>query len=395
MIRQHVLSFCAAILLGVPFSEAALDPIVIDYFYEPGCSECEKIDSRILPAIEAEFAGRYVLVKHDTGVTTNVLLLLNLEKGLGVTNTSMNCMYLDRQYPFYGFAKMNAGLLVKMRELEASRMTGNVQKDAVAVVPKGEAGNLVVDRVAGLTTTVVVMGGLLDGINPCAISTLIFFMSLLAVAHVGRHGLLVMGLTFCLASFLTYVALGFGLLRTLHLLDGFKTLRHGLEYGMIGLLGVMACLSFRDAWRYRRSHNPKDVSLQLPSRVKLRIHDIMRTGVHMRSLAVGGLLTGFVVTALESVCTGQVYVPTLVLIIKNSPVAGDAAKLSGLTFHAWKWLLLYNAMFMVPLVVIFTLTYFGLRTDSLLKWSQRNVVTSKILIGCFFVLMAALIVGMR
>jgi hypothetical protein len=216
-------------------------------------------------------------------------------------------------------------------------------------------------------------------------------MSLLAVARVSRQGLLVMGLSFCLASFMTYVALGFGLLRALHLLDGFITLRHCLEYGMVGLLGVMAVLSFGDAWRYNRSHNPKDVTLQLPSGAKTRIHDIMRKGVRMRNLAVGGLMVGFAVTAIESVCTGQVYVPTMVLIIKNSPAAGAADNLSGLTFHAWKWLLLYNAMFMVPLVVVFTVTFLGLRTDSLLKWSQKNVVTSKILLGCFFVCMAALI----
>jgi hypothetical protein len=48
-------------------------------------------------------------------------------------------------------------------------------------------------------------------------------------------------------------------------------------------------------------------------------------------------------------------------------------------------------MFMVPLVMVFSLTYLGLRTDSLLKWSQNNLVTSKILLGCFFISMAVLI----
>lgn len=387
---RHWLILCTVILCWVSFTEAAPEPIVVDYFYEPGCSECEKIETRILPALEAAFSGRYVLLKHDTGIETNVLFLLNLEKTLGVSNNSMNCMYLDRRYPFYGFAAINDGLLGKMREVVTSRTTSNAAKVAVAV-PSGTTGNLVVDRVSGLTTTVVMMGGLLDGINPCAISTLIFFMSLLAVARVSRQGLLVMGLSFCLASFMTYVALGFGLLRALHLLDGFMMIRHCLEYGMVGLLGVMAVLSFRDAWRYNRSHNPKDVTLQLPSGAKTRIHNIMRSGVRMRNLAMGGLLTGFVVTAIESVCTGQVYVPTLVLIIKNSPAAGAAGNLSGLTFHAWKWLLLYNAMFMIPLVVVFTVTFLGLRTDSLLKWSQKNVITSKILLGCFFISMAVLI----
>jgi len=55
------------VILGwIPLSGAAPDPILVDYFYEPGCSECEKIQTQILPALEVEFAGHYVLVKHDT-----------------------------------------------------------------------------------------------------------------------------------------------------------------------------------------------------------------------------------------------------------------------------------------------------------------------------------------
>jgi hypothetical protein len=46
-----------------------------------------------------------------------------------------------------------------------------------------------------------------------------------------------------------------------------------------------------------------------------------------------GLLIGVVVTALESVCTGQVYVPTLVLILKNNALAES---------RAWLYLLAYN-----------------------------------------------------
>jgi hypothetical protein len=232
-------------------------------------------------------------------------------------------------------------------------------------------------------------------VNPCAISTLVFFMSLLGVARVQRRHLLVMGLAFCLASFAAYTALGFGLLRALHMLDGFLAIRRCLEYGMAGLLGVVAFLSFRDALRYGRSHDAHSVTLQLPKRVKLRIHSIMRDGIRMRSVALGGLVTGFAVTVLESVCTGQVYVPTLVFVIKNaSPASGGGDVAPGLALRAWKWLLLYNAMFMVPLVTVFAVTYLGARTDSLLAWSRRNVVASKVLLGLFFVCMGILIVVM-
>ncbi len=84
--------------------------------------------------------------------------------------------------------------------------------------------------------------------------------------------------------------------------------------------------------------------------------------------------------ALESVCTGQVYVPTLILMVKATG-SGMALML----------LLLYNAMFILPLVVVFAATYRGLNTQTLVEWSRRNVVTSKVLLGAFFAAMGVLI----
>ena len=103
-------------------------------------------------------------------------------------------------------------------------------------------------------------------------------------------------------------------------------------------------------------------------------------------LLVGGFVVGAFTTAVESVCTGQVYLPTLIMVIKTAP--GQASE-------AWRYLLVYNLMFIVPLVAVFTLTYFGLRTHTLLEWSKRNVVMSKVLLGLFFLAMATLIILLR
>ena len=51
-------------------------------------------------------------------------------------------------------------------------------------------------------------------------------------------------------------------------------------------------------------------------------------------------------------------------------------------------------MFIVPLVTVFILTYFGLRTQTLLEWSKKNVVISKVLLGVFFLAMAVFIAVM-
>ena len=40
--------------------------------------------------------------------------------------------------------------------------------------------------------------------------------------------------------------------------------------------------------------------------------------------------------------------------------------------------------FILPLALVLLLTYFGLKTETLLRWSRQNVVISKCLMGLFF-----------
>ena len=89
-------------------------------------------------------------------------------------------------------------------------------------------------------------------------------------------------------------------------------MRLGIEIVLIALLLLFALLSFRDAWRFRRSGKSSSVTLQLPEKVKNRIHAVMWSGLKFRYLLPGAFTVGVLVTVLESVCTGQVYLPTLV-----------------------------------------------------------------------------------
>ena len=52
-------------------------------------------------------------------------------------------------------------------------------------------------------------------------------------------------------------------------------------------------------------------------------------------------------------------------------------------------------MFIGPLVAVFLLTYFGLKTRTLLDWSRKNVVISKVLLGLFFLAMAVFVAVFR
>ncbi|MEI7881890.1 MAG: hypothetical protein WCI95_13600, partial [bacterium] len=236
-------------------------------------------------------------------------------------------------------------------------------------------------RIKQFTLAGILMAGLLDALNPCAMATIVFFMSLLSAAGVRGRGILMAGGAFAVGSFMTYTALGFGVLRVIHLFEGFHKVRMVANVVMAAILMLLAVLSLRDAFRYGASHKPSDISVKLPSRLMRWAHAVMKGGMGHKSVVVGGLVTGVVVTALESVCTGQIYIPTLVMLIKCG---------GGYSSRAIGYLLAYNLMFVLPLVILFILVYQGLKWQAVLEWSKRNVVVSKTLMGLFFITMAVM-----
>ncbi len=365
----------------------ALDPVVIAYFYQPGCRECLIVSNEVLPELEARCEGFYQLRYFDTGVKSNYLLLAAYQVQLDVKGDEAVCMIVNGRIALNGLKAIKTRLITTIEECVQQQLAGPPVHKLPIVTPPAGAGSpaLLADRMRTFTLPAVLGSGLIDGLNPCAISTLVFFMSLLAVARVRARGLLIMGLAFGTGTFLTYTALGFGLLRTLRFLTGFEWLRLAVEAGMVSALVILACLSFRDAYRFKRSGNPSDVLLRIPDGMRTSMHRVMRLGLAGPGLAIGGFLAGSAVTALESVCTGQLYIPTLTLIIEDSGTSPE------LTARAWVYLLLYNIMFIVPLAAVFVATYLGLGTGSLLRWSKRNVVTAKIMLGMLFVVLAILL----
>jgi cytochrome c biogenesis protein CcdA len=361
----------AAVLLCGMVCFAA--PVQIDFFYEPGCGECERIEAEVLPRLEKQFGHDCVFRRHDIGVESNFVYLLELESAAGFSGSERGYLVVGKRYVF-GSQPDFEELVAAVEEV---RCSGSASGERTA-----RTESVVAERFRGFTLIAVLAAGLLDGINPCAISTLVFFMSLLAISKIRNRPLILLGVSYVLASFLTYLALGFGLFRVLHLFAGFKLIRSAIEWSFVAILLVFAGISFCDAVRFRKSRDGNDVILQLSTGMKQRIHGVMRRGLKTGHLIFGGFSIGVLVTALESVCTGQVYVPTLVLILKNNAASGG---------RALGYLLAYNLMFVLPLIAVFAAVYRGLKTETLLSWSRRNVVVSKLLLALFFTAMALLL----
>lgn len=370
------------LLLAAPLAygqDAA--PVRLDLFHTPGCTECEQVKREVLPELEARFEGFYRLEWHDMTKSETIPLLVAYQQRCGNTENGRVSIVVDHATFLSGFDTISTGLFDRVDEALVNRQRTGWTPPAPPALEGQKAQAAVRQRASALTFSVVALGGLLDGFNPCAISTLIFFMSILAVAKAARRTRLLVGLSFISASFIVYTALGLGFLYAFRQAPNFALVKKVVEI-ILGLCMIpLAVLSFRDALRFRKSHRPDDVTLQIPKKIKARIHSFMNSRLGVGGPIIGGFITGAGVTVLESVCTGQSYVPVLMYMLKGN--CSDVC--------SWVLLVTYNLLFVLPLAVVFFCFHRGMQLKSLIAWSRNNLVVAKILLGIFFAVMAFLL----
>ena len=65
----------------------------------------------------------------------------------------------------------------------------------------------------------VITAGLLDSFNPCAIAVLLIFIGLMLTLKKQRRTIFILGITYIFSVYLTYLVIGLGLLRAIHLFN--------------------------------------------------------------------------------------------------------------------------------------------------------------------------------
>jgi cytochrome c biogenesis protein CcdA len=229
------------------------------------------------------------------------------------------------------------------------------------------------------TLATILAAGLLDGINPCAFSTLLFFLSFIALRRQDRRSLLLVGCSFIGAVFLAYFLMGFGLLQALRALLSAGRATYYVK-GVVSLVAaVLVVLNLRDA-RLARQGRAKESALQMPQGLKKLSHRVIRSFSLLPLMVLGAALTGFLVSVIELACTGQVYLPTLVYMNQ-----------SALSHWSVLLLTLYNLGFIVPLVAVFILVLLGLRHEKLRVWYGKHLFMVRLGTAVLFGVMGVIV----
>lgn len=360
--------------------------VLVEFFFAPGCTECKEVERQVLPAVLDRFGPAVNFRKLDVSVSSNYLRLATLQERLSARANEPVSVYVDECIAVLGLDAIHKDL----ESIIAARLTDHPAP--APVLPPEDSSRLgspvdvvprvLADRLHSFTLPTVMIAGLVDGINPCAFATIVFFITLLGVSGVTGRRLLPVGAGYVLGGFGTYLLMGFCAFHALQALQVWIGLADMLQWGMLGVLVLLALLSFRDAWRFRQFGQAVDVSLKLPNGLKRRIHDTMRRRLNPANLFLSALGIGVLVTLIEAVCTGQVYLPTLVLLSRYAETRARAIPL----------LLAYNLMFILPLLVVLLAALAGTRSQRLVKWSRHNVIWGKMAMGLLFVCLAVVLI---
>ncbi|MDD5156413.1 MAG: hypothetical protein PHF11_08050 [Candidatus Omnitrophica bacterium] len=357
--------------------EKAAAPRKLIVFYSPGCHRCTQIKAEVLPEIEKRFAGRVQLEYRDIDDIGNYKLLLALEKSRNVK--------IKNSLPVFYFEGNFLNGEGRVRE----RLSRLISRTLVFSLPQSEFSLPHIDlikRFGSFEPLAVMSAGLVDGINPCAFTVIVFFISFLALQGYRKKELAFIGLSFIISVFLTYLFIGIGIFGFLYRMKNFWLVARIFNIS-IGLLSIVfGVFALYDFYKFKKTGRTEGLALQLPPAVKNRIHSVI--GRYYRknkgdkavisrpllSLILAALATGFLVSILEAVCTGQVYLPTITFVLKTSPL-----KLQALVF-----LLLYNLMFILPLFVILILALFGTTSGQFSGFLKKQILTVKILMALLF-----------
>lgn len=347
--------------------------IHLAWFNDPGCDLCERKE-RDLDYILTKYPqvqARRFNAEEDTALFQYLCLRANVPE--------------DRQLvaptAFVGDAYL-VGQEITGSSLEALLQpylsSGAAEPWAGYEEQKETAEQTIVDRFRSLGLWTVIGAGLIDGVNPCAFATMIFLVSYLSVRKRRGRELLATGAAFSTGVFLAYLMLGLGLLKFLTAIPVLNTLGKWI-YGLTMLVCLgLAWGSFADYLKAREGRL-EDMSLKLPDYLRGVERRLIREGSRAQSFVLAAFGLGFVVSVVELACTGQVYLPTIIFVLG----------LAEWRARATLALVVYNLMFVLPLVVVFLLVYLGTTSQQLTRWMLRRAATIKLGMALLFVLLAA------
>ncbi|MBE0427374.1 MAG: hypothetical protein IBX72_12120 [Nitrospirae bacterium] len=362
------------------------------FFWGEGCPHCET-EKIFLSNMKNKHQDQDIEIK-DFEVwynRQNAELLLKMARAYNLEASGVPITFIDKN-AFIGFSEYTKKEIIKSIQKclysecidPASLISGELSVDEVPEVTASPAdqteeleckeksrtvhipwiGNLEVSEMSLPAITIVIAG--LDSFNPCAFFVLFALLGLLIHAK-SRVKMLIIGGVFVFFSGFIYFIFMAAWLNLFLLMGQVAIITTGA--GIIAI--IIAAVNIKDFFIFK-----KGISLTIPESAKPKLFDRMRK--LLKSTSYVSILAGTAILAIaansyELLCTaGFPMVFTRILTLNNLSNS-----------HYYMYLILYNVIYVIPLliiVVIFTLT---LGKKTLTEWQGKvlKLVSGTMMLG--------------
>ncbi|HNX18172.1 MAG TPA: cytochrome c biogenesis protein CcdA [Methanoregula sp.] len=217
-----------------------------------------------------------------------------------------------------------------------------------------------------LTVPLVIFCALIDSVNPCAFSVLIILLLSIISLHTRRQVLMV-GTTYIAAVFCFYILSGIGIFSFVHIsgISGLISAAAAVLAIILGLINIVDA-----AWK------KEGFVLAIPESKKPVIDRYIKTATLPAAFVLGVLVGIF-----ELPCTGGIYLAILGLMSNTMTLS-----------QGIPYLILYNFIFVLPLILILAVVVLGLPPKRVNSWRLENRRALRFAIGLAMVFVGIFII---
>jgi len=220
-----------------------------------------------------------------------------------------------------------------------------------------------------LTLGRITLLALADSVNPCEIAVLaMVLVSILIANPKNKKRVLFAGLAFSLAVYIGYLAYGLIIIQFFKLFAEFLRQNSAYIYKGLAILAILiGALNIKDFFYYKAGSFATEMPIFMRPKAKRIISGI--------TSPIGAFFIGFLVTLFLLPCTIGPYI-----------IASGLLSELG-TLNAIPWLLYYNFIFLLPMLIITFVVYFGLaRVEDVSGWKEKNIKKLHLIAGILLVL---------
>lgn len=224
---------------------------------------------------------------------------------------------------------------------------------------------------------VIMLSGLIDGINPCALSMLILLIGI--VTKTDKKNVIYVGVSYASGTFLVYFFIGLNIFKVMEIASKISWLIIVMYISIICTSLFIIYLNTKDFINIKKG-KVENIKNQLSNNQKSKIYKYINKLTDSKHIVFYGFVLGIILTLLEFTCTGQVYIPTLSYMIN-----------SGEGVLPYIYLFAYNIMFIMPLIIVCIVTYITKETNKVMNLLYDKLGYIKLITNLIYVIIIVIL----